>query len=804
LACISVCAAAHAGILVSRSGQGFQFTEAVSITVNGNNKVLSLGDRAKVTGQISKLPSVPIAGAWVLDTDAGVIARFEQGKSEYLAPRGLPKTAPSDPAGMWKASKISFKKTAADKAESEVPGAFVAFLPGGAPELTRLCMDSAALQLIGGEGKSFPAQIELISAVVKSYPANPELAALEKYVADSMRARYGEFESGAAGIDVLTQGLKFVELSRAAFPANAEQEKLRKQLVDRRTWLDRRIAILKAFASGGQWDAFLQGDREFERYHAAFPEMSNQHARALKESLQTHLQGGLDSKTDGDYGRAFREFHLASSRKPSDGAVREDAMQAWTEYSRRVAIDRQGRRIKLSSGAQTSIERNLGFADRSKQAKDLNEALKNVTDAEAVLQKSLPAGASSAESLKVLYKKADVLGAQERIGEALAALDEYDLNAVDDERKQADELRTQLLFNLKTTLRNLNAAVKTAWSEGNFHQVRQRVAAGLKMKADDGDLLYYGALAALIRREPKEGRDLLTRYLEVSNTLDADLKQRAQARRLLPLIAEAKAASPGEANWMSGYKLPKGAFYCPVSLAFQPRIARIEASNKLRVAFEWDGERLKSVTPAFEKNERVSAEKKFVFGYESATPQIAWASDESEAGPPPPADPDEAYKRATPLLLNHPIVDPVAIERLTGKNVAIGIAGNRYFHPFVWEKLYYFRLTYDDQGRVSKAQELSGPKGAPGEQSLEFDWSGSRLTAIRGYTGKVKTYQRTMQYLDDRLVTEEIQAQAKSSQIKYTYAAGRLISAEAGNDHTLDNRNRKVTFAANAPAPLVK
>ena len=37
----------------------------------------------------------------------------------------------------------------------------------------------------------------------------------------------------------------------------------------------------------------------------------------------------------------------------------------------------------------------------------------------------------------------------------------------------------------------------------------------------------------------------------------------------------------GEANWFSGVKLPKGLFYCPISLAFQPHIDHIDASNKL-------------------------------------------------------------------------------------------------------------------------------------------------------------------------------------------------------------------------------
>ena len=137
------------------------------------------------------------------------------------------------------------------------------------------------------------------------------------------------------------------------------------------------------------------------------------------------------------------------------------------------------------------------------------------------------------------------------------------------------------------------------------------------------------------------------------------------------------------------------------------------------------------------------------------------------------------------LLLNNPYVDPLAIQKLTGKNVALGIAGNRFFNPFVWEKVYYFRLTYDESGRVSRAQELSGPKGTPGDMVLEFDWSGMQLNAIRGFQSKTKTYERTMQYQDGKLVAEDIQGPGKPSHIKYTYAGNRLVSAESTQRHGL-------------------
>ena len=317
LACWCASAAAYAGILVSRSEQGLQSTDAIAVTFNSKDKVLSLGDQPKLSGPISKLPTSHLNGILLKDCDAGVLAHYEQGKAEYLLPQGLPKSAPDDPAAIWKTTKISYKKSAQDKAGAEVAAAaFVAFLPAGAEELTRLCMDEAALELIGGKGKSFPAQIELMSAAINAYPSNAAMAPLGKFVEDAMRRRYEQFESGAAGMDSLTEGLKFVELSQAVYPHDAEQEKLRVALTGRKHWLERKAAILRAFAAAEQWDAFLLGDGEFERYQQSFPDLTARHAQALGESLQLHQSAAAQRKDDGDYGAAYREYRLASSRKP--------------------------------------------------------------------------------------------------------------------------------------------------------------------------------------------------------------------------------------------------------------------------------------------------------------------------------------------------------------------------------------------------------------------------------------------------------------------------------------------------------
>ena len=149
-----MCTAAGAGILVSRTEQGLQFTDAVAVTFNAKDKALSLGGQAKLSGPLSKLPTTRVEGVLLKDSDTGVLARFEEGKAEYLVPQGLPKTAPDNPAAIWKTAKITYKKSAQDKAGSDIAAAaFVAFLPGGAEELTRLCMDDAALAIDRRQGQ---------------------------------------------------------------------------------------------------------------------------------------------------------------------------------------------------------------------------------------------------------------------------------------------------------------------------------------------------------------------------------------------------------------------------------------------------------------------------------------------------------------------------------------------------------------------------------------------------------------------------------------------------------------------------
>jgi hypothetical protein len=304
----------------------------------------------------------------------------------------------------------------------------------------------------------------------------------------------------------------------------------------------------------------------------------------------------------------------------------------------------------------------------------------------------------------------------------------------------------------------------------------------------------------------KAGREMLSRFLEQSNALDSDVERRANALRLLSTSAQAEPAkvSAGERNWFSGQSLPLGILYCPMSLAFQAKVDRIDASNKLTVRFAWDGDRLRTITPVFEKEQQATGEPPFFFAYDSRTSQVRVVN----TGQPRPvalSDPDEVLKNSSVVLLNDPLVDPIAVQRVTSKQITHTVTGNPYFNPFVWQRSHVFRLTYDAEGRVRSARELPGPETPAGSEVLvDFEWDGQKLVAIRAFrmagstdeSKRVLVYERRQQYLQDRLVGEEIRAGMKTSKIKYVWKGAQLVSAECEKDETLDNRSREVTFVS--------
>lgn len=790
--------AGASGLLVFRGGGKLQFSEAISLQINGKDKALVLGATPDSSAAAKDLPTVRLVSTLVKDANSGVVAVYSRAQPpRFLYPDGLSRKPAPPAVEAWKDSKITFRKSQADKTPMEVPAnQFVAFLAGGVEELADLCTDADALKLIGGAGGVFPAQLELTAAAVAAYGSSTAMASVERHVAGVMRTRAERFESGTDSAQSLDEGLRFARLSAEAYPALAEHERYRKLLAGNRSWLDRRLAILRALEAGSQWDAFLLGYRDFEKHQSSFPDLAAAQRQALKESLDRHWKAGRDGLKNGQHRRAFEELKLASLRNPSDPAVQKDLAVAWSEYSRQTASDLRAKRKSLSSGERDALNQSLHFAQRYREQKKLDEALKSIRDAER----------TDPEALPVLLAKAEVLGARNEIVSALASLDIYDLHAVDEERAAGVKLRNELLFELTVGLNELAKQVEAAWKDGRYHETLRLAQRGLLANDKSPRFLYYAGLASLVTREQKSGFELLKRYLEYSNTLDADPKQRAEVLGLTA-VPSTPPAAPGDGvpNWFSGRKLPAGVFYCPASLAFQPRIDRIAASNKMTVRYVWDGPRLKSIIPSFEKPEQATGEKPVVFTYDPRIPH-AVGVDPGETPRKVGSDPDELLKNANVVLADYPFADLQMIRRLTGRQPALTVTGNRFFNPFVWERPYLFSLEYDEQGRVKWARQLPGGDRLQAPPVLvEFSWDGLKLTSIKafqlaegGASPPILIYERVQRYVQDRLVGEEIRAGGKSSSIKYNWNAGALVSAECGRDESLDNRSRDVSFATSA------
>ena len=145
-------------MLVTQKDKGFQFTEAISISVNGKEKVLSVGSDPKNVSA-GKFPSVKLEDALFKDQATSYFALSSEGSLNYVIPEGLPKGTQPDLVGAWKGARITAKGP--DKTQAEIPdSSFVAFLPGDLPALVNVARSEHEIRLIDSSDKSFATQLQ--------------------------------------------------------------------------------------------------------------------------------------------------------------------------------------------------------------------------------------------------------------------------------------------------------------------------------------------------------------------------------------------------------------------------------------------------------------------------------------------------------------------------------------------------------------------------------------------------------------------------------------------------------------------
>ena len=362
---------------------------------------------------------------------------------------------------------------------------------------------------------------------------------------------------------------------------------------------------------------------------------------------------------------------------------------------------------------------------------------------------------------------------------------------------EGGKLRDTILYELKASREKVSMDLKKADSTGDYVKAMELATTAVRLQPDNPEFLYSAGLNAAILRHEKEASAFFKSYLDVSQSMmtERERKRRADVFGILPMLGASSQPPQGKANWFSGYNSPAGTLYCPVSLAPNARPASVAGSKKQTTTFEWRNNLLVSV----ETVAQGEGSSKIFFDYfpdgkavrRLSTEAIGKEKDVTEA---PRLTPEGAVgpgKGTWFVLYNHPVVSPYMVERLTGVRVATVVAGNPYFHPFVWTAIHEFLAEYDPAGRVRSAKEIHVTNGQPHNFDFEWEAPGLRVSIERGNQGD---YRRDMHYSGDRIVEKTVHFQGKNSKIEYKWEGDRLVEAICDADASIDGRSRRVSF----------
>jgi len=931
-------AAAFAGqfLIANHSAAGvWTLEEAESLQINGKDKVRSVAFATAHAESwdakaISRLTDVPLASFSVIlrVADGTLVAAGDAGGWQLLLPDGSKSKTALAAKDLWREAGITVKRERKDKTAATIAlSELYAIVPGQDASLSaaRLATDPAVHKLPGmDEAQAFQQMLGLIPAAVKAYPSGPAADRMREYVRGAMSTRLEKWAAGDAPVSVLDECLALAKISETAYSGDAAQADLRKQAAESKKWLDRKVAILRALHAGKQADAFLTAYRDFEPFDRSFTDLGGERRAHLQESALAHLDAARPARQESDYADAIRHLRLAQLRNPELTEAGQQLEQVRLEIARLSAqkFAEARKSVDPRSPAQVQLQRKLLLAEQYMNDGKQAEAEQALHEAEGI-DKDEP---------KITLGQARLALARGDLGMALALLDLYAGMAVTaQDFAEGEKLRASVQYKIDNTRNDVRGQLKALYNDQHFASALQASANGLKMDNEEPAFLFQAGVNASLLRHGDDAVPLLHRYLELSDSTQSNREQRLTTLRLLHELASTPSTAvtkPADnrtpLSWFSGAPLARGAFYDPVSLAFQPKVGHVNASNHLTVNYEWTEGQLKSVHTKYEEKKTGSNIAKlaiagaaasqgvslpvnlrttgretndFYFSYYDDAPQIFKVSRDnvvvksqkipvmlpafpgfgpfggigaigslanlgrlgmmggglkglgalgamgrgmpnmgamgglggmpglgatggfklpglgamggiggmggmgglSSMGQFLPgrnysvhADPEGGSTSGYLTLWNSPRLDTRLAYLATGKRVAVGFSGNRFFHPFVWDAIHFFELDYDDQGRVSHAWELDEPN-AP---RLDFTWEGKKLLSVvgRGHAEEI-VYTRQLSYAGDRLVSESISQGGKASKIQYKYSKqGALIEAECDADNSLDGRSRKVEF----------
>jgi tetratricopeptide (TPR) repeat protein len=796
----SVAVRADTVVVVSHpGGSGWQFYDAKKISINGKNKI-RLGSPDKTQIEVNEYKNLPseLIGAAPLRAHLGGYLVHVLGNTRALAlPDGVSVKGSASAASIWSAMHVQIVTEDTGSKGLDIPTTDIfAILPGSAVN-NDVVVDFLALpsNFTGfGEKDSAAAFEERMSLLAFAAGTTTGMASdkLKGILLSPMQLAIQRSKGGVAKLSDLEEGLRFAVVSEKVFPSDPVQKSARDQVRQTKAWLDQRVAILRAFSVSEQWDAFVDKYGEFERFDNSFADVRDLRDKALQESAAKHFAESKRLHSAGEYATALSEIKLAQVRSPHDMEVADFLVTVRVDEAKSHAELVKQKPVDPTSTLQLKLSSHLTFAERYIADGSFSEAEKEIKEAE-----TLDNGSS-----RVLLTRAKLLRATGHFAMALEVVDDY-LRRVStvDERKIGSDLRDQIDFDKKKYREQLLAQVTKADADGDFVQALNHSLDGLVIDPADVEFLQYAGLYSLMCRKEMAGQEYLQQYLKASGSLLAQRERRAEVMDVLAKTVPPAIEPKGSPNWFSGYNSAPDLFYSPVSLTTNAHPVEVKASRKQMATFQWQGADLLSVRTVTDEPGAPSTSVYFdykpdgrgvsrvgtePFGAEKLANQNVRLTSTGAVGP---------GKGTYVALFNDPQINPYMIERLTGRTVATLVAGNPYFHPFVWSGIYVFLVSYDSEGRVRSATEKHGNTSSP--RVLDFAWDGDLLMSIteRGdKPGTVGAYRREMHYEGKRLTSEVIHFQGKESKIEYKYNGDKLVEADCSDDPSIDGRNRKVTF----------
>ena len=615
-------------VVLHDSNGAWSLKEAEELSVNGKTKarILTAASAGSADSWDSKtighLAEESLEGLPILARSADGKVYTRSGEANdwtLLLPEATNSKMAQSSAELWRSAALAIKADHKEKAGTPIALAqLYLILPGRDPAAAaaRLATDPGLHQFPGVQsGEAFRRMLELLPAIVKSYPTGSTTDQVRDYLRTGLGSRLNEWSNGDAAVTVLEECLMLNKAAMAAFPADQSLAALRKQASDAKSQLDRRVAILRALHAGKQSDAFLAAYRDFERYDKSFPDLAAARRAHLSDSAATHVDTARQLRKDGDYAGAIRHLRLAQLRNPdlkeASEALEEVRLEIARLSAQKFAESRRG--IDPRSPAQVQLQRRLLMAGQYAADGKQQEAEQALQEAENI-DKDEP---------KIKLMQAELAYTRGDLGLSLALLDLYAGVALTQEDfAEGEKLRAKVQYKLETSRTSERGELKNLFAEQRFAAALQSAAAGLKLDNEEPEFLYQVGVNACLLRHCADAGGLLHRYLDLTDSTQGARDRRMAAMRLLKQAenpAPPAAASKGPASWFSGAPLGTGVYYDPSSLAFQPKVVRITASDHLTVNYEWSGNQLQSVHTKYEEKKTGSNIAKLAFGVAAAS-----------------------------------------------------------------------------------------------------------------------------------------------------------------------------------------